>query len=53
MSKEIISATIDKETANEVRELSKQESRSFSKMIDILLKKALFVLKAEVATNKK
>ncbi len=41
MAKEIISATIDKETANEVRKIAKKEKRSFSQMIDLLLLKAL------------
>jgi ClpP class serine protease len=45
MEKEIISATIDKKTANDVRELASKEQRSFSKMIDLLLQNALSVLK--------
>ena len=45
MAKEIISATIDKETANDVRKLAEKEKRSFSQMIDLLLQKALTALK--------
>jgi len=41
MAKEIISATIEKDTANEVRKIAKKEKRSFSQMIDLLLLKAL------------
>ena len=41
MAKEVISATIDRETANQVRIIAKKEKRSFSQMIDILLQKAM------------
>ena len=41
MTKEIISATIDKDTANEVRKIAKKEKRSFSQMTDLLLLKGL------------
>jgi hypothetical protein len=44
MTKEIISATIDKDTANEVRKIAKKEKRSFSQMIDLLLLKALEIM---------
>ena len=53
MAKEIISATIDKETANEVRNLAEKEKRSFSQMIDLLLQNALSVLKGGEKKNKK
>lgn len=41
MAKEIISATIEKDTADAVRKQAKLEKRSFSQMIDLLLLKAL------------
>lgn len=53
MAKEIISATIDKETANEVRNLAEKEKRSFSQMIDLLLQNAISVLKSVEKKNKK
>lgn len=53
MAKEIISATIDKDTANEVRNLAENEKRSFSQMIDLLLQNAISALKSEEKKNKK
>ena len=44
MTKEIISATIDNDTDNEVRKIAKKEKRSFSQMIDLLLLKALEIM---------
>lgn len=41
MAKEIISAGIEKKTAKAVREKAKEEKRSFSQMIDLLLQDAL------------
>lgn len=41
MEKEIISATVNKETAEQVKKLAQEQDRSFSKMVDLLLKKAL------------
>lgn len=38
-----ISATIDIGIANEVAELAEKEDRTFSKMIELLLKQALLV----------
>jgi hypothetical protein len=53
MPKEIISATIDKDTADNVRELATKEKRSFSKMIDLLLQDAISVFKKRGEKNKK
>ncbi len=53
MAKEIISATIDRETADNVREIATKEKRSFSQMIDILLQNAISVLKGGEKKNKK
>jgi len=44
MAKEIISATIEKNTANAVRKQATLEKRSFSQMIDLLLLKALEIM---------
>jgi len=45
MATENISATVNKVTAQSVRDLAKKENRSFSKMVDILLAKALIAIK--------
>ncbi len=45
VKKEIISATIDKTTATNVRELAVKEKRSFSQMVDLVLQSGLSVLK--------
>lgn len=39
-----ISATIDLEVANRVTELAEKEDRTFSKMVEILLKRAFVTL---------
>lgn len=43
MSKEAISATVEETTARAVEQLADKEDRSFSKMVDILLKLGLEV----------
>lgn len=53
MAKESISATIEKNTANAVRELCKSEKRSFSQMVDLLLELAIPVFKGGEKKNKK
>ena len=40
-TKEVVSATIDKEVANEIRKKAKEETRSFSQMVNIIIKKGL------------
>lgn len=47
MAKEPISATIEKTTANKVREIAKKEKRSFSQMVDMLLQSAIESLKTK------
>lgn len=41
MAKEVISATVDTEIAEEVRKTADEEIRSFSQMVDLLLKEAI------------
>lgn len=53
MAKKSISATIDEGMINEILSLAKKENRSFSQMINLLLKNALSVLKAGQKKNKK
>jgi hypothetical protein len=53
MAKESISATIEKTTADGVREIAKKEKRSFSQMIDLLLQNSISVFKGGEKKNKK
>lgn len=41
IDKVIISACIDKQTRDKIKEIAKKEKRSFSNMIDLFLQKAL------------
>ena len=52
MAKEIISATVEQDTANAVRKQAKLEKRSFSQMIDLLLLKALETVRNKQDRNK-
>lgn len=52
MAKESISATVEKDTAEDVREIAKKEKRSFSQMVDLLLQKAVSLFKEEDKSKK-
>ena len=41
MAKKLVSATVDIDTDSDVRELAETEKRSFSSMVDVLLREAL------------
>jgi hypothetical protein len=51
MAKEIISATVEKVTAINVRELATKEQRSFSKMVDLLLQIGISARNKETANK--
>lgn len=45
MAKEVISATINSDTVKSIKKIAEKEKRSFSQMVDLLLQKALSVMK--------
>lgn len=47
MSKEIISATVDKDTASSIRTFASNNDRTFSNAVNFLLKKAFELIKQE------
>lgn len=51
MPKEIISATVDKDTASDIRTFASNNDRTFSNAVNFLLKKAFQFIKKEKKKN--